>query len=108
MQSWAHEHVNRRCGTAPTKRAATERSRTKGLGVVRLVLSVVGVALLASGMTAHAAGSIFGSAEPVPDWVKTAAQQKLPLFPGNPKAVVLVFGTRERVAFLFSGQNRSI
>jgi hypothetical protein len=36
------------------------------------------------------AGSIFGSSQPVPDWVKTAAQQKLPKFHGNPKAVVLL------------------
>jgi hypothetical protein len=35
------------------------------------------------------AASIFGS-QPVPDWVKTAAQQKLPEFHGNPKAVVLL------------------
>lgn len=34
--------------------------------------------------------SIFGSAPPVPDWVKTAAQGKLPVIPGTPKAVVLL------------------
>jgi hypothetical protein len=38
-------------------------------------------------MAGHA--SIFGPA-PLPDWVKTAAQQKLPTFPGAPKAVVLL------------------
>src|ERR1700733_11727877 len=36
------------------------------------------------------AGSIFGSTAPVPDWVKTAAQEKLPEFHGNPRAVVLL------------------
>jgi len=35
------------------------------------------------------AANIFGS-QPVPDWVKTAAQAKLPEFHGNPKAVVLL------------------
>jgi hypothetical protein len=35
------------------------------------------------------AGNLFGS-QPVPNWVKTAAQQKLPEFHGNPKAVVLL------------------
>jgi hypothetical protein len=38
---------------------------------------------------AFGAGSIFGTA-PVPDWVKSAAAQKLPVFPGTPKAVVLL------------------
>jgi hypothetical protein len=39
-----------------------------------------------------AAASIFGPA-PLPDWVKAAAQQKLPEFPGTPKAAVLLDDT---------------
>jgi hypothetical protein len=35
------------------------------------------------------AASIFGAA-PLPEWVKTAAAQKLPVFPGTPKAAVLL------------------
>jgi hypothetical protein len=42
-----------------------------------------------AGVRAYAAGSIFGPA-PLPDWVKAAAAQKLPVFPGTPKAVVLL------------------
>jgi hypothetical protein len=45
--------------------------------------------LLACCPLAHAGGSIFGG-NPVPDWVKAAAQQKLPDFAGAPKAVVLL------------------
>jgi hypothetical protein len=74
MQALAYEHVNRRSGAASTKRAA------------RLAVLCV----LVAGAAAARAGSIFGSPGPVPDWVKTAAQQKLPDFPGNPKAVVLL------------------
>jgi hypothetical protein len=53
------------------------------------LLVVVGAALLAGAVPVWA-GSIFGSSQAVPDWVKTAAQEKLPLFHGNPKAVVLL------------------
>jgi hypothetical protein len=66
-------------------------------------LLVVGAAVLAGVVPARAGSppppaknagrglrSIFGSSQPVPDWVKTAAQQKLPEFHGNPKAVVLL------------------
>ncbi len=49
---------------------------------------LVGMMMLGSGVAARA-GSLFGS-QPVPDWVKTAAQEKLPAFHGNPKAVVLL------------------
>jgi hypothetical protein len=48
----------------------------------------LGAAMLVS-VTPAVAGSIFGP-EPVPDWVKTAVAQKLPAFPGKPKAVVLL------------------
>jgi hypothetical protein len=53
---------------------------------------LVAIALLQTGgALAHAAGgSIFGSAPPVPDWVRTAAKAPLPKFPGAPKAVVLL------------------
>jgi Domain of Unknown Function with PDB structure (DUF3857)/Transglutaminase-like superfamily len=48
----------------------------------------VGAALVMGAAPAFA-GALFGPA-PVPDWVKTAAQEKLPEFHGNPKAVVLL------------------
>jgi hypothetical protein len=54
-----------------------------------LVVLCVGAALVASTVPARA-GSIFGSSQAVPDWVKTAAQEKLPEFHGNPRAVVLL------------------
>jgi len=55
------------------------------------VLVMFGVLTLLVGVEpAYAAGSIFGSAPPVPDWVKTAAKTTLPVFPGAPKAVVLL------------------
>jgi len=54
----------------------------------RLAIVLMGAMVLGGGIPARA-GNIFGSA-PVPDWVKTAAQQKLPEFHGNPKAVVLL------------------
>jgi hypothetical protein len=56
----------------------------------RLALAVCGVvtATMAGGPRCYA-GSIFG-APPVPDWVKTARAQTLPVFPGSPKAVVLL------------------
>lgn len=53
-----------------------------GLGLL------VGAALVMGAAPAFA-GALFGPA-PVPDWVKTAAQEKLPEFRGNPKAVVLL------------------
>ncbi len=59
--------------------------RTSG----RLALMAIGAALLTGGVPAQA-GSIFGSSQAVPDWVKTVAQEKLPEFHGNPKAVVLL------------------
>jgi hypothetical protein len=52
-----------------------------------LALLALGTMVLGAGVTARAA-NVFGS--PVPDWVKTAAQEKLPEFHGNPKAVVLL------------------
>jgi hypothetical protein len=58
-----------------------------GRVVERLACVLVGVLMLAGGLPARA-GSMFGS--PVPDWVKAAAQEKLPEFQGNPKAVVLL------------------
>jgi len=54
----------------------------------RLAVLLVGAMVLGGGIPARA-GNLFGS-QPVPDWVKTAAQQKLPEFHGNPKAVVLL------------------
>jgi hypothetical protein len=77
MLALAYEHVNRGGDAASRKRTA------------RAVLICAGMVLLASAGAARA-GSIFGSNGPVPDWVKAAAQQKLPEFPGNPKAVVLL------------------
>ena len=53
-----------------------------------LAVLVAAAMVLGNGVPARAA-SIFGS-QPVPDWVKTAAQEKLPEFHGNPKAVVLL------------------
>jgi Domain of Unknown Function with PDB structure (DUF3857)/Transglutaminase-like superfamily len=54
----------------------------------RLAILLVG-AMVAGGGVSTRAGNLFGS-QPVPDWVKAAAQQKLPEFHGNPKAVVLL------------------
>jgi transglutaminase-like putative cysteine protease len=54
-----------------------------------VAVAVAGMALL-MGVVPASAGSLFGSSQPVPDWVKTAAQEKLPEFHGNPKAVVLL------------------
>jgi len=61
------------------------------------VRSCVLLALLVSAVPARAAG-IFGMATPVPDWVKAAAQQKVPDLPGTPKAVVLLDETTYTVA----------
>jgi transglutaminase-like putative cysteine protease len=76
MLASAQEHVNRRSGAASMKSAA-------GMAVLCALVASAGVA-------GAGTGSIFGSPAPVPDWVKTAVQQKLPEFPGNPKAVVLL------------------
>jgi hypothetical protein len=65
-------------------RVAVGRSRAGG----RLAILLVGTMVLGGGGAARA-GNLFGS-QPVPDWVKTAAQQKVPEFHGNPKAVVLL------------------
>jgi hypothetical protein len=54
----------------------------------RLAILLLGILVLWGNVPARAR-NIFGS-QPVPDWVKTAAQQKLPEFHGNPKAVVLL------------------
>ena len=54
----------------------------------RLAILLVGALVIGGGVPGRA-GNLFGS-QPVPDWVKTAAQQKVPEFPGNPKAVVLL------------------
>ncbi len=72
------------------RRSAAMQSENVGCGgrvVERLACVLVGVLMLAGGLPARA-GSMFGS--PVPDWVKAAAQEKLPEFQGNPKAVVLL------------------
>ncbi len=72
---------------AMQSRVAVCRGRLGGwLGVL-----LVGGMWLGGGVAARA-GSLFGS-QPVPDWVKTAAQEKLPEFHGNPKAVVLLEDT---------------
>ncbi len=53
-----------------------------------LAILLVGMMALGGRVQARA-GNPFGP-PPVPDWVRTAAQQKLPEFHGNPKAVVLL------------------
>jgi hypothetical protein len=71
-------------------RTAAMQSRIAGCGVrasERLALLALGTMVLGASAPARAA-NLFGS--PVPDWVKTAAQEKLPEFHGNPKAVVLL------------------
>jgi len=71
--------------------AAAMQSRVvegRGRAGGRLVILLVGAMVLGGGVCARA-GNLFGS-QPVPDWVKTAAQQKLPEFHGNPKAVMLL------------------
>jgi len=60
----------------------------RGCAGDRLALLLAGAMVLGGGVAARA-GNLFGS-QPVPDWVKTAAQQKLPEFHGNPKAVMLL------------------
>jgi len=70
--------------------AAMQSSVAAGHGRVngRVAILLVGALAVGGGIPARA-GNIFGS-QPVPDWVKAAAQQKLPEFHGNPKAVVLL------------------
>ena len=53
---------------------------------------------------AYAGGSIFGSAPPVPDWVRTAAKTPLPVFPGAPKAVVLL----DETTYVVGGDGRAV
>jgi transglutaminase-like putative cysteine protease len=77
MQTWVNRVVGRCFG-------ASCLSRHGNLAWVYIAASLV------VGAVPARAGSIFGSPGPVPDWVKMAAQQKLPEFPGNPKAVVLL------------------
>jgi hypothetical protein len=67
-----------------SRRGSNGRSLSSG---TRYLASVVLAILSATPM--FAGGSIFGPA-PVPDWVKAAAAQKLPAFPGRPKAVMLL------------------
>lgn len=62
--------------------------RCEGGAIDRLRLLVAGTVLV-MGVAPAFGGTLFGPA-PVPDWVKTAAQEKLPEFHGNPKAVVLL------------------
>jgi len=61
-------------------------SRTIGGHGLRAVLAICGAAMV---VPAGHAASIFGPA-PLPEWVKTAAAQKLPVFPGTPKAAILL------------------
>lgn len=56
----------------------------------RLVLLAFTWALVSAFVVPANAASFFGSSQTVPDWVKAAAEQKLPEFHGNPKAVVLL------------------
>jgi hypothetical protein len=69
-------------------RVAVGRSRAGGRPAILLVGAMLLGMAFGCGVRARA-GNLFGS-QPVPDWVKTAAQQKLPEFHGNPKAVVLL------------------
>jgi hypothetical protein len=74
-----------------THRAAAMQSKfavRRGCADRGLAILLVGAIALGGGVSARA-GNLFGP-QPVPDWVKTAAQQKLPEFHGNPKAVVLL------------------
>jgi hypothetical protein len=73
------------------QRTAAMQSRIAGFNgrlSERLTLLAL-CAMVLGGVIPARAGNIFGPA-PVPDWVKAAAQQKLPEFHGNPKAVVLL------------------
>jgi hypothetical protein len=82
MQLWANGDGGWCAGSAFCRCAVRMR-------IGMLAALCIGAVLGVSAVPAHGAGSLFGTA-PVPDWVKTAAQQKLPVFPGNPKAVVLL------------------
>src|ERR1700679_580009 len=73
---------------AMQSRVAVGRSRAGGRPAILLVGAMLLGMAFGCGVRARA-GNLFGS-QPVPDWVKTAAQQKLPEFHGNPKAVVLL------------------
>jgi transglutaminase-like putative cysteine protease len=76
MESQAQKHVDGRDGRASALRTAI------------LALMWLCAVMVVSDVPANA-GSIFGP-EPVPDWVKTAAAEKLPVFPGKPRAVMLL------------------
>jgi transglutaminase-like putative cysteine protease len=93
MQSWAYGSVERRVGRVCLPRkgmlAALCVGAVLAAGTVRARAAAVAGSFLGSD-SIFGSGSIFGSAEPVPDWVKTAVARKLPEFPGNPKAVVLL------------------
>jgi hypothetical protein len=57
----------------------------------RFASGMCSIALLGwSAVATPARAGIFGSPPPVPDWVKTAASQKLPEYPQSTKAVVLL------------------
>ncbi len=71
-------------------KSASARIGAAGVGV--------SLALLLTVAPAWGAGGIFGMATPMPDWVRTAAQQKVPSLPGSPKAVVLLDETTYTVA----------
>jgi hypothetical protein len=67
-------------------------TQAKGIGRRSLLSSTAGVAAVALLMLAPLAAAgkgIFGP-EPVPDWVRAAAHEPLPQFPGTPKAAVLL------------------
>jgi transglutaminase-like putative cysteine protease len=76
MELQAQKHVDGRGGRASALRTAI------------LALMWLCAVMVVSDVPANA-GSIFGP-EPVPDWVKTAAAEKLPVFPGKPRAVMLL------------------
>ncbi|MGA7155496.1 MAG: DUF3857 and transglutaminase domain-containing protein [Acidobacteriaceae bacterium] len=59
----------------------------------RLRISAIAWALVLVGVVPAYGASIFGSSQTVPDWVKAAAEQPLPKFHGDPKAVVLLDDT---------------
>jgi hypothetical protein len=81
MRFRAHRDVNQRGRAAQVRFPAFT------------VCGMLTTVALGSCVAAHAGGGIFGSAAPVPDWVRSAAQEKLPVFPGSPKAVVLLDDT---------------
>jgi len=77
MLTLAQEHINWRSGAASM--------RWTGMLAVICAAAMIAVPAWAE--------SIFGSPAPAPDWVKAAAQEKLPEFSGTPKAVVLLYET---------------